>query len=120
MSKPKSLSKHRDELNDVKTKLYGLVWDKFGGCLNSCPSGVRCLDGMTSVPALMWNSGTSRLDVKGEIQVVRTIENESTEAKHWGGTIRSSDEDYESNRSKGIVLFSLMNKSTTKVGGICE
>lgn len=120
MSKTEPLSKHRDELNDVKTGSYGLIWDEFGENLISCPSGIRCLDGMTSVLALMWNSGTSRLDAKEKVQVVKAIKDESTNANHWGGTIRSSIEDYESNWSKGIVLFSLIKRSTAQAGGIYE
>jgi RNA-directed DNA polymerase len=36
----------------------------------------------------------------------RTRENESTDARHRGGTTRSSDEVRESGRSEGVVLFS--------------
>lgn len=37
-------------------------------------------------------TGTSRFDAKEEIQVVGHYKDESTDAKHWGGAIRSSDE----------------------------
>lgn len=35
--------------------------------------------------------GTSRLDVKGEMYMAYHME-KSTNARHWGGTARSSDE----------------------------
>ena len=46
---------------------------------------------MNSIQALMRNMKTCRFDVKGEAQV-DTPQGESTDAKHRGGSARSSDE----------------------------
>ena len=40
----------------------------------------------------MWNVGTSRFNVKGEVQVGDPHKIESTDVKQWGGMTRSSDE----------------------------
>ena len=47
---------------------------------------------MTLIQASMWNAGTCRPDVKGEIQIGGPYEGESTDAGHRGGATRSSDE----------------------------
>lgn len=47
---------------------------------------------MTSTQAFIRNAGTSRFDVKGETQVEDLHKRQSTDAEHWGGTTRSSDE----------------------------
>jgi len=47
---------------------------------------------VTSTQAFLRNAGTSRFDVKGEAQVEDLHKRVSTEAKHWGGMTRSSDE----------------------------
>ena len=53
--------------------------------------GNRCIDSMSSRQALVWNLGSCRFDVKGEVQVVNP-QGESTNAKHNDGPSRSSDE----------------------------
>jgi len=40
----------------------------------------------------MWNMGTCRLNDNGEIQVLQH-ENESTDVRHRGGLVRSSEEE---------------------------
>lgn len=40
----------------------------------------------------MWNMGTCRLNVNGEIQVLQH-KNESTDVRHRGGSARSSGEE---------------------------
>ena len=47
---------------------------------------------MKLVQAFMWNMGTCRPDVKGEIQVGSPHKDESTDAGHRGGAARSSVE----------------------------
>jgi hypothetical protein len=47
---------------------------------------------MTMHQALVRNVRTSRRDVKGESQVSRPYEAERTDARHWGGAVRSSDD----------------------------
>lgn len=46
---------------------------------------------MTRTQARVWNLGTCRFDAKGGIQP-QTRENQSTDAKHRGGVMRSSEE----------------------------
>jgi len=57
-----------------------------------CPAGVRHEGGVTLIQALVRNSGTCRLDVKGEAQVDSLHKGQSTDAGHRGGVIRSRDE----------------------------
>jgi len=83
---------HRNTNDDVKTGLNPLAQDKLGSESVCCPSGIRCRDGVTFTQAFVWNAGTSRFNVKGEVQMGDPHENESPEVKHWGGTTRSSDE----------------------------
>ena len=120
MSKTKSLLKRRDTENNVKTEPSGLAQDKFRGYLITDLNGVRRIDGMILIQALIWNLGTSRSNDKGKIQVAHTIENESTNVEHWDGTPRSSGEVCESKWSKGGVLFSFTRRSTIYLGGVCE
>lgn len=47
---------------------------------------------MILILALRGTAGTSRLDVKGEVRVERSSKDKSTDARNWGGLIRSSDE----------------------------
>ncbi len=47
---------------------------------------------MTMHQALVWNVRTSRRDVKGESQVSGPYEAERTDARHWGGAARNSDD----------------------------
>ena len=53
----------------------------------------------------MWNAGTCRPDVKGEIQVGGPYEGESTDAGHRGGAACSRDEGsvMDLDRRGGIV-----------------
>ena len=46
---------------------------------------------MNLISGSMWNMGTCRLNVNGEIQVLQH-KNESTDVGHRGGSARSSDE----------------------------
>ncbi len=59
------------------------------------------------IQAFVWNLGTSRFDAKGVIQVGNTHKNLSTNAKHWDGRSRSSDEAsvMEVEQRGSIVLF---------------
>jgi hypothetical protein len=47
---------------------------------------------MNLIEASVWNVGTCRFDVKGEIQGGGPTKDESTDAKHRGGLPRISDE----------------------------
>lgn len=69
--------------------------------------GVRHEGGVSAVWALVWNVGTSVLDVKGEVQVGGPGEDQSTDAGQRGGATRSSDETGESRWSKGVASSSL-------------
>ena len=54
--------------------------------------------------ALVWNVGTCRPDAKGEVQVGRPHEGESTDAGHRGGAARIRDEGVES-QNKWAIFF---------------
>jgi len=83
---------HRKTLADVKTESRWPIQDKLGRRLAFCPGGIRCIGGVTFAQGFMWNAGTCRFNVKGEIQVGGPHENESTDVKNRGGPTRSSDE----------------------------
>ena len=57
-----------------------------------CPTGVRHEGGVTLGRASIRNTGTCRSDVKGEIQAVSRRKDQSTNAEHRGGDVRSRDE----------------------------
>ena len=81
------------KLDDVKTGGEYLLQDQGGS--NLCPghNGVRYRSGMSMHQALMRNVRTCRCDAKGEQQVSGPHQLESTDARHTGGTARSSDDD---------------------------
>ena len=56
-----------------------------------CLGGIRYEGGVNLIQAFMYNVGTCRPDVKEEIHV-EDHKNESTDAGHRGGPLRSSDE----------------------------
>ena len=62
--------------------------------------------GVTLHQALVWNVGTCRLDVKGEIQGA-TPKDEKPDARHRGGATRTSDEVGETRWSKGVASSSV-------------
>ena len=82
----------RKRRNDVKTGGVSLPRDQSGRRTADCPDGIRHEGGVNLVQALVWNMGTCRLDVKGEVQVGSPHKNQSTDARHRGGAARSSDE----------------------------
>ncbi len=53
----------------IETRLQSLAWDEARGEPVDCLSGGRHEGGVSPLQALVWNVGTYRLDVKGEIQV---------------------------------------------------
>jgi len=57
-----------------------------------CPTDVRHEGGVTLRQASIRNTGTCRSDVKGEIQAVSHREDQSTDAEHRDGNVRSRDE----------------------------
>ena len=63
---PLTCRKHRDV---IETRLQLLAWDKLGGRPADCPGGDRHPDGVSPVQAFVWNVGTCRPDVKGDLQV---------------------------------------------------
>ena len=77
--------------------------------------GVRRGGGMTLFQALVGNVGTCRFDDKGEIRMGSPLKEKSTEAKHRGGAVRSSDEAIEKLWSKGAASFS-RNYGSTQAG----
>ena len=74
---------------------------------------------MTSTQAFMRNAGTSRFDAKGEAQVEDLHKRESTNAKHWGGMTRSSDEETVMVvERRGRVVRYCLNDQPLLVGGV--
>ncbi len=84
-----------------------------------CPSGIRCRGDVTSTQAFMRNAGTSRFDVKGEAQVEGLHKRASTDARHWGGMTRSSDEATAMVvERRGCVVRYCLNDQPPLVGGV--
>jgi hypothetical protein len=54
----------------IETGLQSLARDEARGMPADCPSGDRHQGGVSPAQALVWNVGTSRLDAKGDLQVV--------------------------------------------------
>lgn len=79
----------RKRMDDAETGGKSLTRDESGGRPDCCPGGIRHEGGVTLDQALAWNVGTWRLDAKGEVQVGGPHEDESTDAGHRGGAIRS-------------------------------
>ncbi len=79
-------------LCDVKTGAHWPLQEELGGKSAFCPSGIRCRGGVNFALGFMWNAGTCRFNVKGETQAGNPCKSLSTDVKHRGGTIRSSDE----------------------------
>jgi hypothetical protein len=69
------------------------------------------------IQAFVRNVGTCRPDVKGEMQMGRPHEHESTDTGHRGGAARKSDEGSERDWSKGAALSSFTERTTHKGGG---
>ena len=63
-----------------------------GGALEPGPNGIRLGGGVNPDQALLWNAGTCRPDVKGEVQAGDPRKGESTEVGHRDGAARSRDE----------------------------
>jgi hypothetical protein len=63
-----------------------------GGALETGPRGIRLGGGVNSDQALLWNVGTCRPDVKGDVQAGDPRKDQSTEAGHRDGAVRSRDE----------------------------
>jgi len=82
----------RKRIDDVETGEKSLTRDESGGWPDCCPDGIRHEGGVTLHLAFAWNVGTCRPDAKGEIQVGGPHEDESTEAGHRDGAIRSREE----------------------------
>ena len=68
VSEPLTTCRKRRDV--IETGLQSLVRDEARGKPADCPSGDRHKDGVSPVQALVWNVGTFRLDVKGDLQVV--------------------------------------------------
>ena len=83
------------------TPVYGLV-------------GVRRGGGVILFQALLGNVGTCRLDDKGDLRGRRTSKDKSTNARHRGGSARSSVDVAERSRSKGAESFIRLSKPTHK------
>ena len=67
---------------------------------------------MIPFQALSGNVGTCRLDVKGGFRRSSPPKETSTDARHRGGAVRSSDEAIERSSSEGTALFSRVCEPT--------
>ena len=63
-----------------------------GGALETGSRGIRLGGGVNLDQALLRNVGTCRPDVKGDVQAGDPRKDQSTEAGHRGGAVRSRDE----------------------------
>jgi hypothetical protein len=92
MSASELLTTCRKDLGDVKTGgilvTSGLVWE----LPVYCPHGVRHEGSMTVLWASVRNVGTGRSAAKGEPQVGRPHQRESTDAGHRDGAACSREE----------------------------
>ena len=104
---------------DVKTGHHWHGQDELGGKPDYCPRGIRRRGGVNFTQAFIWNVGTCRSNVKGEIQVGNPYKNESTDVENRGGTVRSSDEVsvMEMERRDSVVQY-LFKDQPSLVGGI--
>jgi hypothetical protein len=75
-NKLEPLKRCRKTLNDVKTRVLNLLWDKLRRCLIYCLGGIRHTGGVTLDWAPVRNVGTCRSDDKGETQVEVPLESE--------------------------------------------
>ena len=64
------LMKCRKRRNVIETRLQSLAWDKLGRSLPTARAMTGMKGGVSPAQALVRNVGTSRLDAKGELQVV--------------------------------------------------
>jgi hypothetical protein len=60
----------RKRRDAIETRLQLLAWDEARGEPVDCPSDGRHRGGVSPAQALVRNVGTSRLDAKGDLQVV--------------------------------------------------
>lgn len=90
-SESKPPMNRRKRRNDVKTRWQSLVWDQLGGNLFTVQAASGGRGGVSSMQALVWNVGTC-VSMPREQLKRTTRESLSTEARHRGGVVRSSDE----------------------------
>lgn len=76
-------------IDGVETGLWWLARDEGRGMPADCSTGARHEGGVTLYQASVRNVRTCRPDVKGEVQVESFCENESTDAGHRDGDVRS-------------------------------
>jgi Rhodopirellula transposase DDE domain len=82
----------RNSIGDVKTGGAIFSRDQFGGGPEACPSGIRHVGGAKPDQALVWNVRTCRPDAKGRSPSGENHKDQSTNAGHRGGAVRSRAE----------------------------
>ena len=82
----------RKARSDVETGIRTSIPREDWEAPADCPIGVRHEGGVTLRQASIRNTGTCRLDAKGETQAVNRREGLSTDAGHRGGDVRSREE----------------------------
>jgi hypothetical protein len=78
------------------------------------PIGIRHKGGVTLIQALVRNLGTCRLDAKGEIQADRLRKDQSTDARHRGGSARSRVESSVMELDRRGAIIRLYNAGNLK------
>ena len=103
-SESKPPMNRRKRRNDVKTRWQSLVWDQLGGNLSTAQAASGGRGGVSSTQALVWNVGTCVSMQRKKLKRT-TRESLSTDARHRGGAVRSSNEGsvMEPERRGGIV-----------------
>jgi hypothetical protein len=112
--------KCRKRMDDVKTGGRSLTRDKFGGCPDYCPDGIRHEGGVTLHLAFARNVGTCRPDAKGEIQAGGPREDESTEVGHRGGATSSREEGSVIGLDRRGCVVQLLTCGQPAMGGTRE
>ena len=86
------LMKCRKVLNDVKTRMWSLSWEKPGRNLSTDPGGIRLIGGVNLRQAFVWNVGTLSTMLRESTKWPHGHKVQSTNAWVRGGWIRSSGE----------------------------
>jgi hypothetical protein len=76
------------------------------------PIGIRHIGGMTLIQASVRNLGTCRPDAKGEIQTEGLRKDESTDAGHRDGDVRSRCESHVMRPDEGASSFGVIASAT--------
>ena len=117
MSASEPSMKHRDVLNDTKTRSSSPRWDESGSYLITDPVGVRCTGGMNVTRALAENVRTYPLTLERKLRAEELWRRKVSMSSDRGGVTRSSDEALETWWSEGVALHGLGHRANYELGG---